>query len=212
MRLLLVRHGETPWNREDRIMGRSDLSLSPQGRIQAEALALALAKVDHVEAIYSSPLARARETAGAISDALDVPVHILDGLIERDVGPLESLSQAEAERRYPEFTERWKQDPANALLSGVESLAHLQERAWDSIAGLLKADKDETVVVVSHFFPILLLLCRFLDLPISKYRGLRVDLASVSTVHVQDGSMRLLALNDRCHLSGEQRPVEIPSL
>ena len=212
MRLLLVCHGETPWNREDRIMGRSDLSLSPQGRIQAEALALALAKVDHVEAIYSSPLARARETAGAISDALDVPVHILDGLIERDVGPLESLSQAEAERRYSEFTERWKQDPANALLSGVESLAHLQERAWDSIAGLLKADKDETVVVVSHFFPILLLLCRFLDLPISKYRGLRVDLASVSTVHVQDGSMRLLALNDRCHPSGEQRPVEIPSL
>ena len=104
MKLFLVRHGETPWNRDNLIMGRSNPSLSTLGQVQAEALGRVLGQLDGVEAIYSSPLARAMETAKAISLPLGFPVNIHDGLAELDIGPLEGMTSEERLVRYPEFS------------------------------------------------------------------------------------------------------------
>ena len=199
MKLFLVRHGETPWNRDNLIMDRSNPSLSTLGQVQAKALGRVLGQLDDVEAIYSSPLARTMETAKAISLPLGFPVNIHEGLAELDIGPLEGMTSEERLINYPEFSSQWAHDPTTAVLSDVESLSHLQERAWDAIQIPLSTT-DDSAIIVSHFFPILLLLCKFLDIPINKYRGLRVDLASISTIHIQDGRSRLLMLNDRCHL------------
>ena len=204
MRLLLVRHGEAEGNRDGRLMGQSDLSLTPRGRAQAKAVAQAIVSRERVKALYASPLARARETAEALSGALGLPVRPVDGLAELDIGPLEGLTSVERWERYPEFSDQWERNAARAVLPGVESLAHLQERAWQAVRQIAKAHQDgETVVAVSHFFPILSLHCKMLGIPISRFRKLQVDLTSISIVRLQDNRMRLLTLNDLSHLSGD---------
>ena len=204
MRLLLVRHGEAEGNRDGRLMGQSSLSLTPRGRAQAEAVAQTIASRERVKALYASPLARARETAEVISGALGLPVHPVDGLAELDIGPLEGLNSVERQERYPEFIAQWERNAARAVLPGVESLAHLQKRAWQAVRQIAKAHQDgETVVAVSHSLAMVMVHCKMLGIPISRFRKLQVDLTSISIVQSQDNRMRLLTLNDLSHLSGD---------
>jgi broad specificity phosphatase PhoE len=123
-------------------MDRSNPSLSTLGQVQAKALGRVLGQLDDVEAIYSSPLARTMETAKAISLPLGFPVNIHEGLAELDIGPLEGMTSEERLINYPEFSSQWAHDPTTAVLSGVESLSHLQERAWDAIHSPLGTTDD----------------------------------------------------------------------
>ena len=208
MRLLLVRHGEAEGNRDGRLMGQNDLPLTPRGRAQAEAVAQAVAARERVKALYASPLARARETAEALSGALGLPVRTVDGLAELDIGPLEGLTSAERLARYPEFSDQWERNAASAVLAGVESLAHLQERAWQAVRQIADAHQDgETVVSVSHSLAITMVLCKVLELPIDKFRNLQVGLTSISIVQLQDSRTRLLALNNLSHLAEDLLPA-----
>ena len=208
MRLLLVRHGEADGNRDGRLMGQSDLHLTPRGRAQAEAVAQAIASREGVKALYASPLARARETAEALSGALGLPVRPVDGLAELDIGPLEGLNSAERLERYPEFSDQWERNATKAVLPGVESLAHLQQRAWKAARQIARAHQDgETVVAVSHSLAMVMVLCKVLELPIGKFRNLQIGLTSISVVQSHDNRMRLQTLNDLSHLSGDLLPV-----
>ncbi|HEX6910165.1 MAG TPA: histidine phosphatase family protein, partial [Longimicrobium sp.] len=96
--LYLVRHGETAWNRTGRLQGSRDLPLNEAGRRQAAALAEHF-RARSISAAYSSPLRRARETAGAILAGRDVPVQVLPDLAEMRCGAWEGLDAAERERR-----------------------------------------------------------------------------------------------------------------
>jgi len=208
VRLLLVRHGEAEGNRDGRLMGQSDLSLTPRGRAQAAAVAQAIASRERVKALYASPLARARETAEALSGALGLPVRPVDGLAELDIGPLDGLTSVERLERYPEFSDQWERNAARAVLPGVESLAHLQKRAWQAVRQIAKAHQDgETVVSVSHSLAITMVLCKVLELPINKFRNLQVDLTSISIAQFRDSRMRLLTLNDLNHLAEDLLPA-----
>jgi probable phosphoglycerate mutase len=183
-------------------MGQSDLPLTPRGRTQAEAVAQAIAARERVKALYASPLTRARETAEALSGALGLPVRPVDGLAELDIGPLEGLTSAERLERYPEFSGQWERNAAKAVLPGVESLAHLQERTWRAVRQIADAHQDgETVVAVSHSLAITMLLCKVLELHIDKFRYFQVDLTSISIVQLRDNRTRLLSLNNLSHLA-----------
>ena len=189
-------------------MGQSDLPLTPRGRAQAEAVAQAVSARERVKALYASPLARARETAEALSGALGIPVRTVDGMAELDIGPLEGLTSAERLERYPEFSDQWERNAAKAVLPGVESLAHLQERAWRAVRQIADAHQDgETVVAVSHRLTITMVHCKMLELPIDKFRNVQVDLTSISIVQSQDNRMRLQTLNDLSHLSEDLLPA-----
>ena len=109
MRLVLVRHGETDWNKTRRIQGISDLELNETGRKQAEALAQAL-RNEKVEAIYSSPLKRASDTAQAIGRYHAVEIVTLFGLRELDAGEVDGLTYKEMAIQFGDFLEKWIKD------------------------------------------------------------------------------------------------------
>jgi len=207
MRLILVRHGQTDWNRERRVQGLSDLALNEIGRRQAEALAHAL-RNETIDAIYTSPLRRARETADAIGRFHDVPVIVHDGLKELDVGQVDGLTYEEMKAQHSEFFARWMADFTSVRLPGGGTLPELQEQcctALDEIVtehrALECSDKDQKrVVLITHYFPILSVLCRSLGLELSQSRRIRLDVASICVLDFNSSRPVLVSLNDTCHL------------
>ncbi len=199
MRLLLVRHGETERNREGRVLGQGNQTLTEEGRRQATAVAGALTR-EGITTIYSSPLKRAVETAETIGDKLGLPVQVVADLAEVDAGALDGMTSKDMRARYPDFMALWDRDPGSAVMPGGESLAHAQQRAWRSVQSFLGEHPDGNVVAVSHNFTIGTLVCKALGLPLASFRHVRIDLGSVSTVELREGRNRLVLLNDRCHL------------
>lgn len=166
--VLLVRHGETAWNRDRRLQGWAPVPLSERGREQARALGAALADRYRVDALTASDLPRARETAALLAERLDVAVVEDDGWRERDFGVLQGLTYEAFDERHPEYSlSRDDGAAVDARPEGGESLADLRERvldAWDRL--LDAAGPDETHLVVTHGGPIYLVLGHLLDRPV----------------------------------------------
>lgn len=138
-RILLVRHGETAWNVAGRVQGHLDEPLNALGREQAGRLAAALAGREVLDAIYSSDLARALQTAQAVADGMGRTVLPQASLRERNFGRFQGLRFAEVSRQWPEEAERWRRrDPDWSAPQGGESLLQLRQRilaAVDALAG-----------------------------------------------------------------------------
>lgn len=199
MRLILVRHGETDWNRLHLIQGQHNIPLNEVGKTQAKSIALAL-KEEKVEAIYSSTLQRALETAEEIKRFHQVNIEHLDGLMELDVGKLDGMNGLEVKTRYPEFFRLWESDAALAQLPGGESLTELQNRVWSSIQGVIARNHNDPIIVVGHFFVILSILCKVLDIPFLEFRRFGMDVGSISILEFNGNKAKLVSFNDTCHL------------
>ena len=204
MRLILVRHGETEWNREGRFQGQSPVGLSEKGIMQAKETAKALAAMKPT-ALYSSPLTRAMMTAKEISKEVSLEVTPLDGIKEVHLGEMEGITGREMRSRFGAFYAAWRKDPGQAVFPAGESMRQLQDRAWNAIVGLEKAHPNGAVIAVSHNFAIRAILCRFMGLPFSRFHRLRVDLASLGVLQCNGSRRQMLAMNERCHLSDEAR-------
>jgi broad specificity phosphatase PhoE len=209
MRLILVRHGETEWNRLRRIQGISDQELNETGRKQAEALAQAL-KNKNVTAIYASPLKRAQDTAYAIGRQHGIEIVTLFGLREMDAGEVDGLTYKEMAEQHGDFLEKWMRDCSSVRPPGGCTLPELQDQVWGAIEEIIErqrtheADRKPSpggvVVAVSHFFPILTTLCKVLGQSISECRRMRLDLASLCTLDFNSSRTVLVSMNDTCHL------------
>jgi broad specificity phosphatase PhoE len=143
--ILLVRHGETDWNAGRRLQGHTDRPLNDIGREQAGALARELAD-EHLDAVYSSDLSRAHETARAVADAHGLEVHALPELRERHFGTWEGLTDEEIERRFPEAGER--------VLGDGETREDMARRVFDALQRIADEHPGGRVLVVSHGGPL----------------------------------------------------------
>jgi broad specificity phosphatase PhoE len=211
VKVLLVRHGETDWNEAHRVQGgKSDTLLNERGRGQAEALALRL-KPESIQAVYSSPLKRARHTAQAIARHHQLEVQIEPNLREIDVGELEGVLISMVGKRLDELLTMKSQNGMQAMIGesswvklqsiGGESLDEVQQRVWGIIEHIVNQHSDGVIVVVCHYFVIMAIIFAVLNLPLSNIGRLRLSLASISTI-VFDGQVSYLALfNDSCHLN-----------
>ncbi len=199
MRLVLVRHGQTDWNKEYRVQGHAGLPLNEAGLAQAEAIARML-KNEPVEAIYSSPLERAFQTAESISRHHDIDIIVRDGLKELNVGETDGLYYPDMQTSYPDFFNVWLKDPAMARWPGGESLPELQTKVWNAVENIASAGHEKSVVIASHFFALLTLLCKVLDMDLSSFRKLNLAVASISVVEFHEGKSRLISFNETCHL------------
>ncbi|MDD5169414.1 MAG: histidine phosphatase family protein [Syntrophales bacterium] len=197
MELILVRHGETTWNKERRVQGRSDIELSEVGLEQARKLALAL-KDYPLEAIYASPLTRARQTAEAINAHHHLHIRIDAGLMEMDQGDFEGLSFKELMACEKEFLQQWISDPSSVTMPNGESFIQVQQRAWRVIEDM--AGKPENVLVVSHNFTIAAIVCKLRNISLSEFRSGCVDTASKTIIHINEGEPSFTLFNDRSHL------------
>jgi alpha-ribazole phosphatase len=148
-RLLLVRHAETDPALRGRCYGRLDVPLSAEGHRQAGALAAALADVP-LAAVYSSPLARARDTAAPIAADRGLEPVVEEGLVEIDFGELEGLAYDEIRAARPVVFRAWMEAPTSVRFPGGESFVDLRERVLAALGGLRELHRGEAVAVVTH--------------------------------------------------------------
>ena len=199
--VILVRHGETEWNKLRRIQGgSSDTQLNQTGKKQAESLALRL-KAEPIQAIYSSPLQRALDTAQAIARYHRTEVEIEPALKEIEAGGLEGTPIEQIGSRLDQLLTRGDESGSFFKKHGGESLAEVQQRAWGTIQSLVRQYPDGEIVVVSHYFTLLTIICSVLNLPLSHLGRLRIGPGSISTIVIDEQTLRLVLFNDSCHLT-----------
>lgn len=204
MRILFVRHGETEWNASLRYQGHANIPLNEKGRAQAHAVAKRL-KSYGVEAIYTSDLIRAEETARIIGADLKIPPKLMPDLREIDVGQWEGLTPEELYRRYPEHMREFDRDPARTVRLGGESYAQLQQRALTALNQIANNHQQgQTIVAVSHGGTIRALLCHVIGLDLAYFGRMWLDNGSLNELRRRSESWRLLRLNDVAHLEGTE--------
>ncbi|MBW4031512.1 MAG: histidine phosphatase family protein [Acidobacteria bacterium] len=187
--LYLVRHGETNWNRQKRIQGLTDIPLNDTGRDQAEATGALLAR-RRWDAVVSSPLSRARETAQIIATVLglDEPT-VLDEIVERNYGAAEGLNWGQVERDFPRGTD----------VPGRESREQVSARVVPALIRLAERHPGQALVVVSHGGAIRAVLE---EVEPSASHGMITN-GSVHSFRLEDGALRLIAFDD---------PIEVESI
>ena len=189
--IFLARHGESDWNVEMRFQGHSDRPLTERGREQAHALA-DLVGAEKIDAVYTSPLSRARETAEIVAARAGLEALALPELREVDTGSWSGLSRADVEARFPEGFARWRSGG-----SGWEDGESYDEMAERVIGALQKIAEDHPagrVLLISHGGPIRAIHAAAEGLAIKDYRRLKPvePNARLSAVAVENGRLTRL--------------------
>jgi broad specificity phosphatase PhoE len=183
VQIVLVRHGATDWNLQGRCQGVTDRELSEVGVRQAEQIA-ALLSSESIQAIYSSDLRRARQTADLISQPHNLPVLIEENIRELNHGALEGLTFNEIKQNYSEFLARWRSEPAEIQVPGGEKLTDVAARAWQGVNQIAERHSEaRSIIVVSHNFPILGIVCRVTGTHLNNYRSFHLDPCSITRLH-----------------------------
>ena len=203
MRILLARHGETPWNAEGRYQGQEDIPLSEVGIGQANALGKRLADLQ-IDRAVASPLSRATRTAQLALGEARAPQLLFDeGLKEIGHGEWEGLLASEIHARDPQRLQAWRDAPETVQMPGAggESLQQVLDRAWPAFARACAGlGPDDTLLVVAHDAVNRVLLCRILGIPLSKLWGFR---QAPTTINLLEGAsvdaLEVVRLNDCSH-------------
>jgi probable phosphoglycerate mutase len=205
-RLSLVRHGATAPTAESRFSGADGVSLSEEGRGQVRRLAARLARCS-LQAVYTSPQARAVETATLLAEPHGLPLLRRDGLREIDHGRWEGLRRSEVEERFAGEYSTWEEDPFTFAPEGGESGVSVLARALPVVREIVVAHEGEHVLVVSHKATLRLLLSSLLGFDERGYRD-RLDQspACLNVVDFKDPvRARLMLFNDVSHYQDEPR-------
>ncbi|MDP9310674.1 MAG: histidine phosphatase family protein [Chloroflexota bacterium] len=201
MRLILVRHGESEWNRIGRYQGQADAPLSELGLRQADALGKRLA-AEKLDAIYSSPLQRARRTADAIAGyhpALTIEED--SRLLEIDHGDWQGLFATEVRERYGEALEEWRSFPTRCQMPNGESFSNILRRTLNFREQVCGAyGPHATVVVSTHDVVVKILIADALGMHMDRINRLWITNASISVVEYTDNLPFLVSLSEACHL------------
>lgn len=199
-KLYLVRHGEVLWNRErPAYCGVTDLELNGEGRRQAERIAARLAGV-HLEAVYSSDLRRARDTAAAIAARHGLNPVADPAFREVDYGEWEGVSEEDVRHQWADRYRAWREDAAHVRIPGGETFSELRDRFVPAVIAVMERHADGNVALVAHKAANRVFLCDVLGLSPSAYRCIGQDNACLSILDYEGGRWRVELINDTCHL------------
>lgn len=202
MHLFLIRHGETDWNSEGRIQGHTDTPLNARGILQAQQLAARLAG-EQIDALYTSPLARARTTAEIIARQTGIAAICDERLKEKGIGELEGLTADEFRQRYPDLFAQWHANATRVDLPGEENIAVFHQRTHTFLTDLHARHADAARVgIVSHGGTLGMLVATMIGLDIARRFPFWFDNASITRVEFNATRPRIRLLNDTCHLNG----------
>lgn len=200
MEVLLIRHGETQYNIEHRIYGHAQIDLTARGRNQAIAVANRL-KTAPINAIYSSDLVRAYQTAQSIAQHHALTVQADARFREVDVGAWEHLTEADVAAQYASEYAHFTMYPGEANYMGGESFVDVQLRAWSALMSCISNhNEDDTVCIVCHAGTISVIVCAVLQLNINHHPRLRIDNCAITRLIVSTDGMALATLNDNTHV------------
>lgn len=205
-RLLLIRHGETEWNRSGRFQGQQDIPLSRTGCRQAECLHKRLANTQ-LDSIVSSDLSRAYETAHTISQGHHTQVEVDPRLRETNFGVWEGLTRRDVARQYPDVWSQRQKDWLHTRIPGSELPGDVRDRALACIDEHC-AREEGTLAIVSHGGTLRLVVAAMLDAASSQVYRLMFGNASVSALeYVVDHDQPryvVVSVNDTTHLRGRR--------
>lgn len=190
--LVLVRHGLTDWNETGRLMGRSDVELNRSGRTQAERVAAALSE-RAIDAIYSSPQRRARQTAAPLAEAVTQDV-VVDADFDEVWLSDAWKGKTVAELRGDADLEKIIEDPTHRC-DAIEPIADVQARAVAGIERLRQRHAGATLAVVSHGDPLRVIIAHYLGLDLTKFRRLACDNATITEIQFTPRGSILKTLN-----------------
>jgi len=196
--IILVRHGQTAWNAAEVFRGRIDIELDETGLKQAELLAEYLSR-RKLEAVYSSPLKRAVQTAEAIASHHGLDVEIAPDLNDMDFGEWQGLSVQEVEGRFNELFAAWVSDPHRVRMPFGENLDDVCQRAL-AVVNQIVDKHGGTVVLVSHRVVNKVLICALLGLDNSHFWDVRLDTCGMTTFELTDGRFVLAEHNNTSFL------------
>lgn len=202
--LILIRHGETEWNSQNRLQGHRDSALNHEGLRQADALAARLASV-RFHALYSSDLGRALETARRIAARTGHAVVPDPRLRERGLGILEGLTREEAGQRHPEVFAGYSEGGPDYVVPEGESTAQRLAHAVECLRELGARHRGERVVAVTHGGVLSLLFRHSLGIPHHTRRTFSVLNAGWNQFDDHDGQLRLVTWGDVTHLQNVSR-------
>ncbi|MBI3924691.1 MAG: histidine phosphatase family protein [Armatimonadetes bacterium] len=208
MKIYLVRHGETPYNREGRFQGQTDVPLSPEGASQGEELAQRLRDElrDSTDALYSSPLQRAVDTARPIGEKLKLEPRLDPGWQEMAMGEWEGKTP----RQIPAAQlKQWRQDPTSLQIPGGESAAELESRVVGSLQRIIaRHDDSDQIVVVTHGGPLMVVLAHVLRTSLREASaGLKLNNAEMLVLDVDKNSgLARVLFQDQ---NGQVRPLTL---
>jgi probable phosphoglycerate mutase len=148
-RILAIRHGQTAWNADARVQGHTDIELDAVGHWQAERLAVALAG-EELQAVYSSDLSRARQTAAPLAERAGLELRTDAGLRERAFGEFEGSSFAQIAQRWPDQADRWRRRDPDFGAPGGERLRDFRDRAVGAVTRLALAHRGQCIAMVTH--------------------------------------------------------------
>jgi len=200
--IILARHGETEWNVAEIFRGRIDIGLNATGLRQAGLLAQYLSH-SKLEAVYSSPLARALKTAEMIASYHKLEVKIAPGVTDFDYGKWQGLAHHKVKAEYKELYTQWLENPHRVRMPSGETLDDVTERAVAVVAEVI-ARYEGTVVLVSHRVVNKVLICALLGLDNSHFWNIRQDTGGITTFAYEKGRFILTRHNDTSFL----KPVE----
>lgn len=199
LELILVRHGETDWNKNEVFRGRADVALNKTGLEQAEQVAryLSAAKID---VIYSSPLQRALKTAVAIARYQKIKVNTIENLVDFDYGEWQGLSGAEVREKCPELYQDWLDTPEQVRIPGGETLQNVFDRAAPFVEEAVARCREGKLALVSHRVVLKVIICAFLGLDSSHFWNIRLDNGAVTRFQFDGSRIVLAAHNDTSYL------------
>lgn len=200
-KLLLIRHGETLWNRDRIVQGISDVvGLNELGTKQAELLARRLQEEAEVKYLYASTLLRARETAQKLEESLGIPCNPRWELREIHLGDWEGRPFDELKLEEPDLITGWLTHPARTPVPNGENMESFYNRIVFAMEEIARQHPDETVAVVSHGGAISVYISHVLGLDPNNIWRMKIDNASINEIIFNDGKPRLWRLNDTYHL------------
>ena len=210
----MIRHAQTIWNATGRIQGQADPELSDLGRDQCQLVAQRLASVD-LGALYTSDLARARETAEAVARLHPgLSVEVDSGLREVDLGEWEGADRDTLQRGWPELFQKWLTSPSWDLVPGGEGSAAFEDRVVGCLGRIAAAAGDDaTVAVVTHIGVVRSLLSMIVGIPAGNLRfPWAIDNTSITVLRGPSArarwltpEMEIVAINDNLHLRSAER-------
>jgi phosphoserine phosphatase len=199
----LVRHGQTAWNKEEVFRGRTDVPLNDEGLREAE-LAGGYFKGLEIDAIYSSPLSRAWQTAQKIARDHSLDVQALDGLIDMSFGGWEGRSLKEIQEKDERRCRQWREEPHLFRPAGGETLDEVRVRALAALEEVIHKHFEKTLVLVSHRVINKVLICGILGLDNSHFWQIRQDTTAINLIQHRNGKYILSLMNETCHLKSLQ--------
>ncbi len=200
-RLIVVRHGQTEWNRVERFRGRADVPLNETGLRQAQAVARRIAAAWKVDGVYYSDLARTRVTALTIAADCGSPAYPQPGLLDIDYGAWTGLSPDEVAARDPELWQLWKEDPQDVHIPGGETLEVVRRRAVACMEAVASRHEGGTAVIVSHLVVCRLLVLEAMGLETVHFWRIQQETGTVNVFELEDEVYTIVTVNDACHLS-----------